>query len=38
MDEDLKEEFSNNEKNNENLPIKLKQLKHSLHWSYHQNH
>ena len=29
MDEDLKEEFSNNETNNENLQKKLKQLKHS---------
>ena len=29
MDEDLKEEFSNNETNNENLQNKLKQLKHS---------
>ena len=29
MDEDLKQEFSNNEKNNENLQEKLKQLKHS---------
>ena len=29
MDEDLKEEFSNNETDNENLQKKLKQLKHS---------
>ena len=29
MDEDLKEEFSNNETNNENLQKNLKQLKHS---------
>ena len=29
MDEDLKEEFSNNETSNENLHKKLKQLKHN---------